>query len=85
MVPSEGGTHVGSGGRVDVHIAVASTWSWGCRCAAAMGPGLGEHVHACVVAPVGAKTSVKAHTLQCHFPGTRDVASLGLGWEKKYF
>lgn len=84
-MPSEGGMHMQSGGHIDVHIAVACTWSWGCRCAAAMGAWSREHVGACVVALVGARTSVQAHASECHFLGMGAVASQGLGWEKNYF
>lgn len=57
--PSEGSMHVGSGGHVDVHIAVASTWSWSFICATAMGAWSSEQVGACVVVVlVDARTSV---------------------------
>lgn len=79
MVPSEGDMHVWSGGHVEVYIAVASTWSWGCRSATAMGAWSRKHMGARVVALVGARTNVQGHASQCQFPGTRNVASLGLG------
>ena len=81
----EGGMRVGSGGNVDVQTTVASTWSGGCMCVAAVGGRSIEQVGACVVEVVGARTICR-HMLHsgCQFSGT-GVASLEVRWEKKYF